>query len=143
MSFRIDLQPSRLLLRLQAAQIGLALAACLLVLQNSLLLLLLFVPLSLAGRQWLQGQRGPRALVLMENEWYLVYEQDVYQAQLQQRVYCTEHLQILLFSLWDEGKREMRSEQVLILPDSAATGARRQLRTLLRWYPFPASAVAA
>lgn len=143
MSFRIDLQPSRLLLRLQVVQIGLALVACLIVLQASLVTLLLLVPLSLVVRQRFNHQHGPRALVFMENEWYVVFEQDVYQAQLQQRVYCTEYLLILQFSLCDEGKRKMRSEQVLILPDSADIGARRQLRTLLRCYPFPASAVAA
>lgn len=143
MSFRIDLQPSRLLLRLQAVQIGLGLAACLIVLQYSLLPLLLFVPLSLTVRQWFSDQRGPRALVLMGDEWYLVYEQDVYKAVLRPRVYCTEHLQILQFSLWDEGQPKMRSEQVLILPDSADTDARRQLRTMLRCYPFSAAALAA
>jgi hypothetical protein len=36
----------------------------------------------------------------------------------------------------------MQTEQVLVLPDSADSSARQRLRSLLRWYSFPASALA-
>lgn len=142
MSIRIDLRPSRLLAQLQAVQITLAAMACLLLMQNFSIALVLFVPLFVAAARLHYPRRGPRALVLMADEWHLIYDQHVCQAELQERVHCGEFLQILQFKVQDNGHGRARCEWVLILPDSADVTARRKLRTLLRWYPFPATAVA-
>ncbi len=142
MSFRIDLHPSRVLLRLQGVQLALALAACLHLVHASAFALLLCLPLLLAVRKLVKPQPGPRALVLMADEWYLVYEQDVCKAELQQYFHCTEHLLILHFRIRDAVQDVMRTEQVLVLPDSADCKARRALRALLCWYRFAPLVVA-
>jgi hypothetical protein len=139
-SIRIDLHPSRLLLCFQTVQIALAVLACLCLLEWSALSLLVLLPLIPAFWHLFHPQHGPRALVLMTDEWHLVYDQEVCRAELQERVYCAEYLQILQFKVWDEGQHRARHEQVLILPDSTDSAARRRLRALLRWYPFPAAA---
>lgn len=130
-------------MRLQNVQIGVALVACILLLETSALSLFLLLPPLIAALSLRLQQRGPRALVLMADEWHLVYEQSVSKAQLHEQVYCGELLQLLQFRVTDDKCARPRVEWVLILPDTADAAARRQLRTLLRWYPFPGESASA
>ncbi len=131
-----------MLLYMQVVQLVVAFAACLHAMATRPFALLICLPLLLAAGALHRKKPGPRALVLMGDEWYLVYEEQVSKARLEQHFHCTEHLQILQFRHQDEVRDVLRTEQVLVLPDSADSSARRRLRSLLRWYSFPASALA-
>ena len=131
-----------MLLYMQGVQLALAFAACLHAMADTPFALLLCLPLLLAAVALHRRKPGPRALVLMGDDWYLVYKEVVSEAKLEQHFHCTENLQILQFRHRDERRDELRTEQVLVLPDSADSSARRQLRSLLRWYAFPANALA-
>jgi len=135
-SLRIDLQTSRILSHLLLGQVALALVAILLLAADSPFALLLLLPVG-AGAHFLRNPPvGPRALVLMGDEWYLVYQEEVAAAVLKDEFHCTSWLQILEFQVSQGTPQGNGSIFVPILPDSASVAERRELRSILRWYRF-------
>jgi len=140
MSLRIDLQTSRLLRFLQAGQIVLAMLATFLLAAEFLPALLLLVPVARILLPAQAVKKQPRALVLMAEEWYLVFEEDVVCADLCEEYYCTNWLQILQFHVQKNAAGKRECVWVVILPDSAGAEQRRKLRVALRWYGFARNA---
>lgn len=137
MSLRIDLSPSRILFLARQGQLLLACIATLLLAVDSLLALLWLLPLAVCTLQLRKRQEAPRALVLMADEWFLVYDDLVTPATLKEQFHCSSWLQILEFNVQPDAMPGLTRLTLVILPDSASCAARRQLRTVLRWNRFP------
>jgi hypothetical protein len=143
MALRIDLQASRILSALQLGQLLLALTATLLLALDTTLAILLIVPIGVCAHSLITPPQSPRALVLMDEEWFLVYAEQVASATLREQFHCSSWLQILEFKVGQDNCCESTSIRLVILPDSASSASRRQLRTVLRWYHFPLTAAGA
>lgn len=137
MSLRIDLRPSRLLRVLQITQMALAILATALVAVQYLPALLLLVPLGMGLWSLRDTNSNPRALVLMEDDWYLVYDEHVLKADLCAEFHCKAFLQVLQFRLECSNGIVRKHVWTVILPDSASHEDRRRLRVVLRWHGFP------
>lgn len=138
MSLRIDLRASMILLCLQTAQIALAVVAAIHLANDFDAALWLLFPIGAAAHTLFQARAMPRALVLMSDQWHLVYEQEVLTVELCDEFHSSPWLQILHFKQPDNDSGRSRNIRVILLPDSAAQEERRNLRVLLRWYRFPA-----
>lgn len=137
MSLRIDLRVSRLLQWLQSAQIVLAALACLYLTREFQWALIVLLPVLLATAKIGASHLTPRALVLLGDEWHLVYDQKVCRAQLYEQVHCGNWMLILQLKRWDDTTGKAQREWLVILPDSASCESRRRLRSVLRWQTFP------
>jgi len=131
------LQASRLLYAVEWAQLALAIAAIALLAGNHLLALVLMLPIG-AGASYLSRRPlMPRAVVILAEEWNLVFEDRVARAVLRHEYYCTSWLQILVFDIQEDERSAAEKVNVFLLPDSASSADRRRLSTVLRWYHFP------
>ena len=137
MSLRIDLRPSRLLSVLQVFQMLLAIVATGLLVAEFPPASLLLLPIGLGLWRMQHANGKPRAIVLMENDWYLVYAEHVMKAELCDEFHCTDWLQIIQFRVQSAPELACRRVWALILPDSATGEDRRRLRVVLRWHGFP------
>lgn len=140
MSLRIDLRPSRILFLVQQGQLVLASIATALLAIDSQLALLWLLPLGVCAHNLRKRPATPRAVVLMADEWYLMYDEQVIPATLKEQFHCSSWLQILEFTVQQEATAGLTRLTLIILPDSASSASRRQLRTVLRWYRFPITA---
>ncbi len=142
MSLRIDLRPSRILNFVQQGQLLLACLATMLLASDSLLALLLLLPIGVYAHSLRKRPFTPNALVLMSDEWFLMCNEHVIPATLKDQFHCSTWLQILEFKLQHDATPGHARLTLVILPDSASSASRRQLRTMLRWYHFPCAAAA-
>ena len=137
MALRIDLRASRILFVLQLGQLLLALTAMLLLALDAPLAILLIVPIGVCAHSLKNPPQFPRALVLMDDEWFVVYDEQATSATLREQFHCSSWLQILEFKVGQDDCPESTRIRLVILPDCASSASRRQLRTVLRWYHFP------
>jgi hypothetical protein len=143
MALRIDLSASRILFVLQLGQLLLALTATLLLALDTTLAILLIVPIGVCAHSLTNPPQSPRALVLMDDEWFLVYDEQATSATLREQFHCSSWLQILEFKVGQDDFPASTGIRLVILPDCASSASRRQLRTVLRWYRFPLTAAGA